>query len=638
MTTYFQNLLSLLNTEREEDKKSYLLFARETAIADRREAGFTWYPVAIRGTELSHADYLTIEIERTTHPDIIHQLRSGASAVLFSQHNAKTDREEGIITWQKGNRLGLTLRTDELPDWASNGKLGVDLLFDDNSYDEMTNALKTASTLHDEKAGHLIRILTGTTKPTFNTEHSLTTHYSPLTILNPSQQTAVQNILNANDLAIVHGPPGTGKTTTLVAAIQALYSRDRKQILVTAPSNAAVDLLSEKLSAAGLNVLRIGNPARVSDTLQRLTLDSQTAEHPAAKDIKKLKKGAAEYKTMAHKYKRTFGQAEREQRNALFNEARKLVKEADAVEGYITDDLLSKAAVITATLVGANHYSIKNRKYETVVIDEAGQALEPASWIPVLKGSKLVLAGDHHQLPPTVKSAEAAKNGLSLTLLEKSVSLHPEAVTLLEEQYRANELIMRYSSNVFYGGRLRAHPSVAGSLLFPGDAPLSFIDTAGCGWEEAHAGTGITNSEEAAFLIQLLLQSTATLSAHYTPENFPSVAVISPYRQQVERLREAVAASPGLQPYAGNIAVNTIDSFQGAERDIVYISLVRSNGESAIGFLSDIRRTNVAMTRARKKLVIIGDSATLSVLPFYADLVSFAQESGAYQSAWEYLY
>ncbi|MBE7174738.1 MAG: IGHMBP2 family helicase, partial [Williamsia sp.] len=258
-------------------------------------------------------------------------------------------------------------------------------------------------------------------------------------------------------------------------------------------------------------------------------------------------------------------------------------------------------------------------------------------WIPVLKGSKLILAGDHHQLPPTVKSVEAARGGLSRTLLEKAASLHPEAVTMLEEQYRANSLIMSYSSAHFYGGRLRAHPSVAAQTLFPGDAPLLFIDTAGTGWEEKSEGTGISNREEAAFLIQLLLQTTASLTAYYTPESFPSVAVISPYRQQVEALREGVSASPELAVYAGNIAVNTIDSFQGAERDIVFISLVRSNEEGVIGFLSDIRRTNVAMTRARKKLVIIGDSATLSVLPFYAGLIQFAQENEAYRSAWEYL-
>ncbi|MBE7174057.1 MAG: AAA family ATPase [Williamsia sp.] len=638
MNTYFQNLLNLLNTEREEDKKSYLQFAEQNSVNTRREAGFTWYPVAIRGTELSRADYLTVEIERTTHTEIIHQLRSGASAVLFSQHDAKADRVEGIITWQRKDRLGLTLRTDELPDWASNGKLGVDLLFDDNSYDEMTTALKTADARLDAKDGNLVRILTGnTTQPTFNTAPSLTTHYSPLTNLNSSQLSAVQQIVNANNLAIVHGPPGTGKTTTLVAAIQSLYARDGKQILVTAPSNAAVDLLSEKLFDAGLNVLRIGNPARVSDKLLRLTLDSKMSEHPTTKDIKKLKKQAAEYKTMAHKYKRTFGKAEREQRKALLDEARKLMKEADAAESYIADDVLSKAAVITATLVGANHYTVKDRRYETVVIDEAGQALEPAGWVPILKGSKLILAGDHHQLPPTVKSVEAARNGLSRTLLEKAVHLHPEAVTVLEEQYRANELIMRYSSTVFYGGRLHAHSSVAARTLFPGDAPLLFIDTAGTGWEEKAEGTGIHNREEASFLIQLLLQMKDALLLHYTPETFPSVAVISPYRQQVELLREGVATSHELQPYAASIAVNTIDSFQGAERDIVFISLVRSNAEGTIGFLTDIRRTNVAMTRARKKLVMIGDSATLSGLLFYAGLIQFAQENEAYRSAWEYM-
>lgn len=628
---YFKQLQELLKTEREEDRQSYLKFADTTSVAMRRETGFAWYPVAIRGTEIGRGDYLTVEIERTTHLDVIHQLRSGVSAMLFSNHDPK-DRVEGTISYLNGNRLKITLRTDELPEWSGNGKLGIDLLFDDNSYDEMQNALRQADATAEKPAeGKLIRVLTGAQSPAFQTEVQQPAFPS----LNNSQQLAVNKIMSASELAIVHGPPGTGKTTTLVQAIKALFQRDRQKILVTAPSNTAVDLLSEKLSEQGLNVLRIGNPARVSERLLALTLDSRMAEHSAIKEIRRLKKQAAEYRNLAHKYKRNFGKAEREQRKALFDEAHRIMKEVGNTEQYIIDDLVARAQVITATLVGANHYTIRNLTYDTVVIDEAGQALEPACWIPLLKAKRVILAGDHHQLPPTVKSDKAAREGLGITLLEKCVHLHPEAVTLLEEQYRMHTTIMGYSSAVFYDNRLQAHASVAGHLLFPGDEPLAFIDTAGCGFEEKAHSTSITNPEEAAFMLKLMMQQAEILTQYYTPESFPSIAIISPYKQQVELLKELLEHAPQLQVYRKKISVNTIDGFQGQERDVVYISLARSNAEGVIGFLSDTRRMNVAMTRARKKLVVIGDSATLSGLPFYADFITYAQQKDAYRSAWE---
>lgn len=631
---YFKKLLELLKIEREDDRKAYQAMAASTSVAERRANGLSWYPIAIRGSEMSRGDYLTVEVERTTHQDIVHQLRFGVSAVLFSNHDPKTDRVEGTITYQGGNRLKITLRTDELPEWASNGKLGIDVLFDDNSYDEMQSALKQADAIADKGGNdHLVRILTGEKSPTFQD------NLPPITIprLNESQQAAVNRILAANELAIVHGPPGTGKTTTLVQAIKALIKQDHQQILVVAPSNTAVDLLSEKLSDEGLNVLRVGNPARVSERLSSLTLDARMAEHNSMKEIKRLKKQANEFRDMAHKYKRNFGKAERDQRKALFDEARNIMKQVENTEQYIMDDLVAKAQVITATLVGANHYTVRHLKYHTIVIDEAGQALEPACWIPILKAQKVILAGDHCQLSPTVKSEEAARKGLSTTLLEKCTARHPEAVVLLEEQYRMHEMIMGYSSAVFYEDKLRAHASVAAHTLFQDDMPLSFVDTAGCGFDEKTEGTSTTNPEEAAFLFKHLRQFVTGLHTHYQPQHFPSIAIISPYKQQIHILKEQLLSVPELQPYGDKISVNTIDSFQGQERDIVYISMTRSNNDNKIGFLSDIRRMNVAMTRARKKLVIIGDSATLSQLPFYAGFIAYAEQQNAYQSAWEFM-
>ena len=630
---YFKDLLELLKVEREEDRNQYIKLTENSSITDRRANGLTWYPIAIRGSELGRGDYLTVEVERTTHQDISHKLRFGMPAVLFSNHDPKVDRVEGTISHLHRDRLKITLRTDELPNWSRDGKLGIDLLFDDNSYDEMQEAVKQATALVNKKEGHLVNILIGNTKPVFNDYLQTISDLK----LNESQLSAVVKILGANELAIVHGPPGTGKTTTLVAAIQALVKREGRQILVCAPSNTAVDLLSEKLSTEGLNVLRVGNPARVNEKLLSLTLDSKMADHSLMKDAKNLKKQAQEYKNMAHKYKRNFGKDERDQRKLLFDEAHKILKDVENTEQYIIDDVVAKAQVITATLVGSNHYTISKLRFNTVVIDEAGQALEPACWIPILKAQKLILAGDHFQLSPTIKSPEAAKNGLSTTLLEKCVALHPESVTLLEEQYRMNEQIMGYSSGVFYKGQLKAHPTVAQHLLFKDDVPLLFIDTAGCGFDEKLDGTSTTNPEEAAFLIRHFISLVAELKAHYSTTNFPSTGIISPYKQQVATIKELMEHAPELHPIQHHISINTVDSFQGQERDIVYMSMTRSNAKGEIGFLSDIRRMNVAMTRARKKLVVIGDSATLANSPFYRDFITYSQNLNAYKSAWEFV-
>jgi predicted DNA helicase len=311
------------------------------------------------------------------------------------------------------------------------------------------------------------------------------------------------------------------------------------------------------------------------------------------------------------------------------------MKDVGNTEQYIIDDLVAKAEVIAATLVGANHYTVRGIRYHTVVIDEAGQAIEPACWIPILKAQKVVLAGDHLQLPPTIKSEAAARGGLRATLLEKCAALHPGAVTMLEVQYRMHRTIMGFSSREFYKDALKAHASVADRLLLPGDAPLVFVDTAGCGFEEQAQGTSTTNREEAAFLFKHLSVLVAGLRQHYEDADFPTIAVISPYKEQVLLMAGLLEHAPDLQALGGRIAVNTIDSFQGQERDVVYISMTRSNAEGSIGFLSDIRRMNVAMTRAKQKLVVIGDSATLSGFSFYADFIAYAEAEGLYQSAWE---
>lgn len=607
--------------------QQYLQQTESSSIVERRLLGLVWYPIAIRGTELSRGDYLTVEAERTNYQEVPHQFKSGASAVFFSNHDPKNSRVEGVIGYLNGNRLKITLKTDDLPDWASDGKLGIELLFDNNSYEEIEKALKLAIKLAEQSPKpRLLEVIAGDEKPSFTT-------VSPVQIegLNSRQEEAVARMLAANELAIIHGPPGTGKTTTLIKGIQALIEKGEEQILVTAPSNTAVDLLTEKLAECGLNVIRIGNPARVSDKLTALTLDAKVNLHPNMKDTRKLKKQSAEYIQMAHKYKRNFGRAEREQRKALFDEAYKIQKEINQIEQFITDDLLSRAQIITATLVGTNHFSIRNRRYKTVVIDEAGQALEPATWIPVLKSDKVILAGDHFQLPPTIKSEEAASKGLEKTLLEKLAQKYPEAVVMLEEQYRMNSLIMNYPSSVFYGGKLKASELVSDHVLFTGDSALLYIDTAGCGFNESKENSSLSNPEEASFLINQFKEHRQLMP----PDS--SVGIISPYREQALLLKKLVNEDETLAAFRGNISINTIDSFQGQERDVIYISMTRSNTDSSIGFLSDIRRMNVAMTRARKKLIVIGDSVTLARLPFYANFIAYTESINAYHSAWEFM-
>ncbi len=620
---YFKNLTELLKTEKLEDQAQYKKLTESTSIGERRNNGLTWYPVAIRGQEMGRGDYLTVEIERTTHQDLSHLFRFGVPAVLFSNHDPKNDRIEGIITHQGGNRLKLNLRTDELPDWCRDGKLGMDVLFDNNSYEEMFLALKNA----EKEETDLVKTLIGEKSPSFKANEAV---YSNC-MLNDSQNIAVNKILNTNYLAIIHGPPGTGKTTTLVQAVKALVNQQNEKVLMVAPSNTAVDLLTEKLNEAGLNVLRLGNPARVSEELQAQTMEGKIQRHPSFKDIKTWKKQANEYKNMAHKYKRSFGKAERDQRKALFDEAHKLMKEVEKIEEYIIEDLSNKIQVVTATLVGSSHYSLKHLKYDTVVIDEAGQGIEPACWIPILKAKKVVLAGDHFQLSPTIKSEKAAKSGLEKTLLEKLSLRYPEAVDMLNEQYRMNEKIMNFSSKVFYKSKLQAHSSIRNHRLSD-FKPLAFIDTAGCSFDEKLEGTSSTNLEEAAFLVKQLI---AMFEIPQIATNPPSVAVISPYKKQISILKDLIQESSTLKPFLKNISTNTIDSFQGQERDAVFISMTRSNSNGEIGFLADTRRMNVAMTRAKKRLVIIGDSATIGNHAFYNELISYCESIDCYVSAWE---
>ncbi|HVD97493.1 MAG TPA: AAA domain-containing protein [Cytophagaceae bacterium] len=630
-TDELQRTIDLLKIEQDEDRNQYREKILGASIQERKKAGTTWYPIVIRESYYGTGERLILEIERPGDLSIPNLFQFGSVASLFSNyHNEGKENPSisGVVSLVRRNNIRLTLFVDELPEWVDTGKLGIDLMFDESSYKEMNSALQQVMKAKNNRLAQLREILLGAEEAKFAEEEIL-----KFQGLNEMQTKSIQKIAAAEDVAIIHGPPGTGKTTTIVQAI-AHTLKIEAQVLVCAPSNNAVDLLTLKLHAAGLKVVRLGNPARINEELQALSLDSAISSHKDFKQIKEFKKMAAEYKNMASKYKRHFGHAEREQRRAILDESRKLQAEAEKIESFIVSDLIEKAQVITCTLVGSANYTIRDRSYSTVFIDEAGQAPEPACWIPILRAERVVLAGDHQQLPPTIKSRQAASEGLAVTLFEKTIQ-RQKADTMLEVQYRMNEKIMEFSNKEFYKDKLKAHESVKDQTI--GDSPaVEFIDTAGCSFneEQGQGRESLVNTGEADVLFKHLDE----LLAQNILDEKNSIGIISPYKAQVNLLETKLEEHKELKQLGKRLAVNTVDGFQGQERDLIYISLVRSNENGEIGFLNDLRRMNVAMTRARKKLVILGDSATLARHPFYRDMLNYMESIGAYRSAWELLY
>lgn len=562
---------------------------------------------------------------------------------IFSNANNTPEKQYtgGVVNYVRDNTMVITLNSDDLPDWVEEHLLGVDLMFDEMAYREMESAMKAVIKAADNRIAELRDTLLGSRFPVTGDRRPVTGDLKPETILNLSQWKALEKILTAQDVANIHGPPGTGKTTTLVQAIK-LTVQQEKQVLVCAPSNAAVDLLSEKLTEQGLKVLRIGHPARVTEQSLSKTLDAQIAMHEHYKELRILRKKMTQMRDMAFKYKRDFGYAERQQRKLLLQEAKSMKADADVLEFYIVNDLLNNSDVITCTLVGSANNTLRGRRYKTVFIDEAGQALEPACWIPILRAERVIFAGDHFQLPPTIKSMEAAREGLAQTLFEKCIQQQPQTASMLQVQYRMHEDIMRFSSKYFYHDELIAHETVQHhAIQKTGDEgepvpllPIDFIDTAGCGFSEEQDKETLSryNEEEAGLLIrelEKLIREVGAEEWNYT------IGIITPYSAQVERLAKLAEVSEEISHLARFVTINTVDAFQGQERDIIAISFVRSNDKSEVGFLSDIRRTNVAMTRARKKLIMVGDSATLGTHSFYLELLDYVQQKGFYRSAWE---
>ncbi len=628
--------LQLIQMERQADLEYYRQKVLLRSLHERTQEGTTWYPVKLKRDYIGTGERLILELEKTTHLDQPHAFQSGKSVSLFSNAsgNPEKDHVNAVVNYVRDNVMVITLNGDELPDWMEDGLLGVDVMFDEMSYREMEYALKEVLQADGNRVAAFRDLFLGDRASELRKETAQRPDAD--SELNDSQHEALKHVLQTNDVAFIHGPPGTGKTTTLVYAIYEIVQRE-KQVLVCAPSNAAVDLLADKLEEKGLQVLRIGHPARVTEQSLSKTLDARIATHPHYQELRDLRKKMEQVRTNAFKFKRKFGYHEREQRKILLQEAKLLKSDADALEFYIINDLLQKSQVICATLVGSSHPVLRGKKFGTAFIDEAAQALEPATWIPLLRCERVILAGDHFQLPPTIKSAEAARQGLSRTLFEKGIEKHAKRSFMLTVQYRMHEDIMAFPSRYFYENRLSAHESVRSHTLPVSTQPVEFIDTAGCGFEEIQDPETLSryNPEEAQLVIRVVEDLINEIGLGQWSQSGFSMAIITPYRSQVDELKKLEEASSVIEPIRKKISIDTVDAFQGQERDIIVISFVRSNNTGEVGFLSDIRRTNVAMTRARKKLILIGDSATLGAHPFYLELLDFIQAKQFYKSAFE---
>lgn len=635
--------------ERRADQEQYREKVTNRSLTQRVKEGTTWYPVRLRRSYIGTGERNIIELERSNQLDQPHVFQSGKTVNIFSNNASKPEREHmsGVVNYVRDHLMTITVNQDELPDWIDGSLLGVDVMFDEMTYREMDYAMKTVAKSEDNRLSVLRDVLIGHESLSKGESHRSAekdwkpeiqrTNFLPLpSVLNDAQRSALKLIESSHTVAFIHGPPGTGKTTTLVEGICQTLINER-QVLVSAPSNAAIDLIAEKLSDRGVRVLRIGHPARVTEQTLGKTLDAQIAAHAQYPELRRMRKKMEELRTQAYKYKRHFGYSEREERRMMIQESKLLKADADLLEFYIVNDLLQQSEAICCTLTGASHALLKGRRFRTVFIDEAAQSLEPACWIPILKAERIVLAGDHCQLPPTVKSREAALQGFSNTLFERGIEKFPESAVMLTVQYRMHEAIMSFPSKWFYHNGLIADPSVSGTRLRPNQLPIDFLDTAGCGFTEAQDPETLSrfNEEEAALTINVTEQLIEEIGVDHWLEEGLTMGLITPYSAQVDRLRKLAESSAVMEPLSRHITIHTVDAFQGQERDVIIISFVRSNNQAEVGFLSDIRRTNVAMTRARKKLIMIGDSATLGAHPFYEKLITDLQEREFYRSAFE---
>ena len=604
----------LLEIEYNVDKEEHRRQMEAKGLERLAKRGDVWLNVRFSRSFYNSLNQLSVEIVRTQDNDIEHNFEFGRPVyiILIEKQNNKNGKKtksiNGTVSYVDGDRMVVTVPdgTDTVG-MQTAASLYVQLGFDETTYRLMFEALDRTIGARG-RLGYLRDLF-------YSSQKAETFTFAPLSFpfLNVSQERAVNEVLRAKDVAVVHGPPGTGKTTTLVEAIYETLRREN-QVLVCAQSNMAVDWISEKLVDRGINVLRIGNPTKVNDKMLSFTYERRFESHPDYPQLWAIRKSIRQLR------------ANRKRGDHSFHQKLERLKERETeLELRIRNQLFREARVIASTLVGSANRLLDGMKFGTLFIDEAAQALEAACWIPMRRATRVILAGDHCQLPPTIKSVAAMKGGLDKTLMQRIVERKPEAVTLLKMQYRMNEAIMRFSSDWFYHGEVEAAPMVKYRGILDLDKAIEWKDTSGDTSHEQFVGDnfGRINKEEAQLTLLTLAEYFVRIGRQRIIDERIDVGIISPYRAQVQYLRHLIKKTDFYKPFRKIIAVNTVDGFQGQERDIIVISMVRSNEEGQIGFLRDLRRMNVAITRARMKLIILGDSATLTRHPFYRRLKEY---------------
>lgn len=613
---YLQRQYDLLRMEYEYEKEQFKQQTELMGIGRKIKRGMCWYPLNVGRSYYNALNQLVVEVERREDKEIEHLFEYGRPVCFFTQElSGKLNylNFTATVNYVDEDRMMVILpNADALLALQSKEVLGVQLYFDETSYRLMFEALKQVIAAKNNRLAELRDIFHGS-------QPASSFSFQPMRFpwLNRTQEEAVNKVLHAKDVAIVHGPPGTGKTTTLVEAIYETLHREN-QVLVCAQSNMAVDWISEKLVDRGVSVLRIGNPSRVNDKMLSFTYERRFEAHPDYPQLWSIRKAIREL------YSRSRKGAERESVRQKINS---LKDRATELEIRINESLFAEARVIACTLVGSANRLLMGQKYGTLFIDEAAQALEPACWIPIRKADRVILAGDHCQLPPTVKCLEALRAGLGDTLMQSIVRNKPGVVSLLKLQYRMNDEIMRFSSDWFYGGMLQSAPEVKYRSILDFDTPIEWVNTEGMDCNEEFVGEnyGRINKPEAELSVNQLKEYITRIGRTRFLEERIDVGLISPYKAQVQYLRQLLKRDAFFKPFRPLITVNTVDGFQGQERDVILISLVRANEEGQIGFLNDLRRMNVAITRARMKLIILGDASTLTKHAFYKKLYEYIQ-------------
>ena len=611
-----QQQSAMMQKEYEYEKELYRQQTREAGIPKRIQQGVCWFPVKLGADRYNSLNQLTVEVTRTETEETEHSFEYGCPVCFF---RISADRQiryfnfSAVISYVQDNKMVVVLPGPQvLPELVVTGELGVQLYFDDTSYKTMFAALREVAEAKGNRTARLREVLLGKAP-------ALRRETGPVRFpwLNASQEKAVNQVLCAKEVAVVHGPPGTGKTTTLVEAVYETLHREN-QVMVSAQSNTAVDWIAEKLVDRGIPVLRIGNPTRVNDKMLAFTYERRFEAHSDYPELWQIRKTIREMTGRLRK-------SGREDRERLHNQLTKLRVRATGLEIRIDTELFTEARVIACTLVGAASRVLERKRFSSLFIDEAAQAIEAACWIAISRADRVILAGDHCQLPPTIKCIEAARGGLGRTLLEKVVLHKPETVSLLKIQYRMHEDIMRFPSRWFYHDELEAAPEVKYRGILDFDTPASWIDTSELDLQEKAVaeGTGRLNTGEAELLVRELKNYMERIGIRRILEEHIDFGVISPYRAQVHYLRHLLKKEPFFRPCRRLITVHTVDGFQGQERDVIMISLVRANEKGQIGFLRDLRRMNVAITRARMKLLILGEAVTLTRHPFYRELYEY---------------